>query len=370
MKNFTKTILSIIAFVTAIVGYGQNITSVLIESWETGAWAQSAQSLYTYDGSGHPTSITTQSWNTGTLAWDNTARIVYVNNPDGTAATATTQTWTTDWTDAQRTTFTYTAFAEVQTSTSEIWTGTEWFPMSKTTNSYDASQWLVNELNQSWDFLGSAWANSTQTSYTNNASGFVTQSTTQDWLAGTSSWVNSLRDTYTYNGANHVTSSLEETWTGSSWVNSQLDTNTYDASGYLINALSQEWNTAGSNWTNSLQQMFTNNAQGKPVQVISQSWNGTAWENVSRITFTYAPLSVTNHNRNLLSVAPNPASENIVIRRGNLDEQTFYTIIDLSGRSITKGSLNAEETNVDINSLAPGYYLIQVGSTTLKLIKK
>lgn len=63
---------------------------------------------------------------------------------------------------------------------------------------------------------------------------------------------------------------------------------------------------------------------------------------------------------------PNPASDRIFVEQGDFQE---FTITDLLGRTVKRGQLDADNF-IDINGLAPGVYVLNIGNTAHKFIKK
>lgn len=75
-----------------------------------------------------------------------------------------------------------------------------------------------------------------------------------------------------------------------------------------------------------------------------------------------------------LKVYPNPASEKLIITTTTPENKT-YLLYNALGEVIAKNSLQGNNTNIDINSLEPGIYILQITSsnstlTTYKIIKK
>jgi hypothetical protein len=66
-----------------------------------------------------------------------------------------------------------------------------------------------------------------------------------------------------------------------------------------------------------------------------------------------------------LRVYPNPASDRIFVAQGEFQE---FTITDLLGRTLKSGQLEADNF-IDINSLVPGIYILNLGDQVFKFIK-
>jgi len=73
------------------------------------------------------------------------------------------------------------------------------------------------------------------------------------------------------------------------------------------------------------------------------------------------------------SIYPNPSSDEITIKLSNSDVGSTYVIIDHSGKEIMNGKLSNTTTTININQLAVGVYMFQVGENvtqSFKVIKK
>ena len=196
------------------------------------------------------------------------------------------------------------------------------------------------------------------------------------WADGTSSWENTTRETYTYNAFNKVLTDIYETWMGINWGNTTKETNTYDNSGYLNSNLLQKWVMMTNLWENSDQSFYTNNAEGYPTQIVTQNWDSdlSVWNNAQRMSFNYTSLSISEYPNNKdFQAYPNPAVENITIKSNYTISGLPYCITDQIGRTIQIGTLNTDETNIDMSPLNSGIYFIKIGQSekqTLKIVKK
>jgi hypothetical protein len=69
----------------------------------------------------------------------------------------------------------------------------------------------------------------------------------------------------------------------------------------------------------------------------------------------------------LIRIYPNPTSGQITIN-GQLTNAN-YAIYSLSGQLQKQGKLQGETTNINIESLANGMYLLKIEGETFKIIK-
>lgn len=86
--------------------------------------------------------------------------------------------------------------------------------------------------------------------------------------------------------------------------------------------------------------------------------------------FELNPASVDDVEKTDFSMYPNPATE-IVNLSFNETIYTEYAVYDMTGRNILSGTINGESnTQISIESLQSGTYMLKVGNTTKKFIKK
>lgn len=83
-----------------------------------------------------------------------------------------------------------------------------------------------------------------------------------------------------------------------------------------------------------------------------------------------AVASVSHPEKVKFSVYPNPTSDVLVLTTENTEVKE-YTLLDIKGRKVASGTIeNPAETKIDIKDMASGLYLLKVGNTTQKIVKK
>ncbi|MCG2612189.1 T9SS type A sorting domain-containing protein [Flavobacterium sp. SM15] len=384
LKASGKSLSKVMLMTSLVIGlnsFGQNFQTQLIESWTNNNWQNMGKTTYAYDANNYMINYQYQIWDTPSSNWKNLVQYNHTNNPNGTLSSYISQNWdeaNSVWLDANRAVYSY----NPQGSITEIIVennlgGNNWANASRTVQTYDANNYLVNYLFQLWNSSANSWENLFQYNYTNNPDGTINFYIDQNWDEQTTTWINSKRVTFNYDGANNIQSKVTEDWVGTDWKNSSKQINTYDGNNHLIHYLFQGWDEALSAWKSSSQYNMTNNANGYLEQQISQTWNenSSIWENQQRVTYTYQPTMGVNDLvfANGIAVYPNPASDMIRIQTKNFAENKAYAVFDQFGRPVVRGALNGEETTVNINHLAKGIYFIQVGqgkNQTLKVIKQ
>ena len=77
--------------------------------------------------------------------------------------------------------------------------------------------------------------------------------------------------------------------------------------------------------------------------------------------YKHTPAAVTNVQEQQWQVYPNPAANALIVRNtGTANAATDYCIMDVAGRMLLKGSLQAGNTNIDVSRLAAGTYVLKV----------
>ena len=108
--------------------------------------------------------------------------------------------------------------------------------------------------------------------------------------------------------------------------------------------------------------------EGDNLQLLDKEGNVLATEalaNIRRITFsTSGPVTnVENVDSNSILVYPNPTQDVLMIQ--GIDAQALR-VYDLQGRLLVQ----EEGTQVNVNHLAEGTYLLQIGTQVVRFIKK
>lgn len=154
-----------------------------------------------------------------------------------------------------------------------------WVIYTKDIYSYDASNNLINDLEQITD--GLVYNNLYTYSY--DANNNLINVLYQNW--NNNVWTNISQNVYSYDASNNQTSSLYQTWNGSAWVNSKKDSYTYDVNNNLINDLQQNWD--GNTWVNFSQFVYTYDANSNQNNRLYQKWYNSAWVNYYQDIYTY-----------------------------------------------------------------------------------
>jgi hypothetical protein len=370
-QNATVALVYLLSFYTN----GQQLHGSLTESWDHG-WKKYTQSVYNYNASGHLSNSLQQQWDASTVNWQDGFRTVYTNNATGNPNVILVQIWdltTNNWVNSQRVILTYNN-DEILTKSSELFVAGNWQNLSRETNSYDLSGYLVNNLYEIWDSINNVWKPSTLTEYSNNPNGKPAKELVKVWAPPSNQWEYSELHTYIYNTSDKVVAMLLYTMQNGKWVRFSQDIFSYDSNNYLTEMISRNWENAANNWENDVKYTYSNGIDGTLRKTVNQFWNGKDWSNDLRFTFVYEPVGILETDKSkVITIAPNPASDTITINNRDIEGEIAYEITDQTGRNFLNGLLKDDESKIDIHSLATGIYFIRFGhqkQQTVRMMKK
>jgi len=101
---------AIFASILSLTVCGQNVHTIIYETWTSGSWQNSMKQTNTYDANSYLTNNLTQLWDSPTSSYKDNSQVNYTNNSNGTIQQYISQTWdngTSSWNNSQRATYTY-----------------------------------------------------------------------------------------------------------------------------------------------------------------------------------------------------------------------------------------------------------------------
>jgi len=169
--------------------------------------------------------------------------------------------------------------------TYQTWKNGAWLNDSREVNSFDASGYVISDMQESWTPSVTAWRATVQNSYTNNAAGLPLKCETIVKNDNANTWDNlSVRQT-TYTAKNKIQTSLYQGYYSGVPQNNTLDNYFYDLNGYETEHQSNHW--SGSAWVLDAKTTYTNNSQGFPVQHLEQKMVSGIWVNQTYVITSY-----------------------------------------------------------------------------------
>jgi hypothetical protein len=116
--------------------------------------------------------------------------------------------------------------------------------------------------------------------------------------------------------------------------------------------------------------MFISN-QVVPTQVtIGGIIQGTPSNVLFGYELTNPVTSINELNHDLFSVYPNPVSDLVTVNYKGVEKNTTYVIYDLAGKVVLTGTIQNENTSVNVSSIASGSYLLDILSNSATIGKK
>ncbi|HVZ39769.1 MAG TPA: hypothetical protein VHI13_10865 [Candidatus Kapabacteria bacterium] len=185
------------------------VSQMLVETWVGDAWLNYLRTTQTFGAGGYATNALSEMWDTASAGWKPFEQEVYTNNSNGTVQQSVLQLWDTTgnaWTDYYRISYTYNAANKPTQEQMDFFVNSLWFPIRRTTHTYDGNNNLIHDLDETATFGTGTWKNAQQADYTNDAAGDPTLVIGQVWNDASSAWENSYRTTMTYDTPGGVAS--------------------------------------------------------------------------------------------------------------------------------------------------------------------
>lgn len=267
------------------------------ERTQTGAWADTARALASYDMSDRLTDCTFQFVDSG--AYVDAIRTLLSYNSAGLLEVEIAQRWDTTaaspngtWINTQRSTYAYDGSGNVTERIDDFWdtNAQTWLRSSRTENTYDASNRRTVQVVQNADGSG-GWINSERTENSYGPDG-LTQTVEQVWDLFFQTWQDDRRTVFSSPSAD-TERETDQVWTGANWENEERRTTQLNADTLPEEETVETW--TGSEWINAdrTQNSYaTIDGTQKLEQSLEQTWvlgSGT-WLNDSRITLSYSGI--------------------------------------------------------------------------------
>lgn len=352
---------------------------------ESGIWVFSSRVGYTYDNQGKQVAGTHDRWVNG--AWVPVTRDTMTYDASGNLTEVFVQLWQSGgWVNDVRFFSSYDAGGDTLSEGYYFWDNGAWAGGYRLTYTRNEQGRTLTELWEDWENGG--WSNGGFVTRTYDALGRLLVTFGQSWQNGI--WVNSNISTCTYDNLSRLLIQINESWdeVNLQWMNTQRQSLSYDADGNLIAVISESWDTTGQDWANFYRFRYTCDGNGNSTEGIREVWKSGSWSpgmsslNVysqKELVYTFWwPFRYQYHatfksftsgvdekgNNMVLSVYPNPADEKLSIACKNFKAGQQVTVYDIQGRPVLQFSLSAAKTELDVSRLAPGNYIIRVGSAT------
>ena len=356
-------------------------------------WEGDSKTEYSYAANGTMTEGISYQWLSS--QWKPSYKISYSYNSGNTVTTEIESYWDgTQWVDGFKTEYTYDGNWKIIDETSSYWDGSQWEPSFKTEYTYDMYGNVILETGSNWN--GSQWETWNKYEYTYDSNGNLTESLDYFWDGN--QWILGYKGEFTYDANGNMTQEIDSYWDGMQWVPEYKYDVTFDANGNLTQELGWYWE--GGQWVEEyknelnfnnmysfndlvLPYYFTedgdNNYFNHMVTSVEELEKDSAsgnWYSYYKASLYYSALnvnSVSDIEREHISVYPNPVSNLINVQFSEEHITANFELYDLQGRLIMSKNVASRE-QIDLERLISGmyFYNLVVGDETYtgKLIKE
>jgi len=141
------------------------------------------------------------------------------------------------------------------------------------------------------------------------------------------------------------------------WVNSQSSTGPPVIFPLSVNA--------NSNYASAVCSPANNPGGGAQLHTWADRVSGIYYVNYKysagpSYVFRHSAPVATTIEKSSWAVHPNPATDLLIIDAGKINKLTSFSILDMAGRELLNGPLYSNKTDIDVNQLTAGTYLVKV----------
>ena len=373
------------------------------ERWDADAalWRVLAQRSLDYDAADRVVLVLTEALREETLETLPVDRTLTSYAADDRGSVVLYQRWADAgrFADISRTTLTADADGVRLASVTEERQAGEWVPSGQTLYLFGSEADTVRT--QTWSRAMGAWENTFQTIRSDTESGQRGVEVTQSWQGD--AWINVSRSE-TETEAGRLVAFMTSVWEGA-WVPRRRLSRAY-VGGDLVEEVTEQWQEGAQMWGLLMRSAFPFHPTGAPLRTLSEvfaedgvtlrSGSDTVWEYdaldrpASRVTATWDPVLRTwvDATRSLftygavpvatevaeaedrlgLAIAPNPAATaarlELTIPASAPVRVDLFSVTGRLVQSVWNGPLpfGRSEHALDLSALAPGLYLVRVGT--------
>ena len=318
--------------------------------WSGGVWKRSRIQTYTYNAGNKVTQDTYEDWNPQTNVVDYKERNIYSYTNGRLTSIVSQELMGSNWENDYKFVITYNTNNLPDTVLSYNWVGSQWVNDELTTYTYNVNNRLSTDVFQEW--VGSQWVNSSKSIYTYNANNKLITERGANWDEFNNIWVEAgaYRADYELDATGNR---FSETQSGGYNYKEEY---TYDNSALMSNFAHPFKDKTGLDY-------FTEDFPYVNKLLTETSNGGT-----SRTTYNYNNLiTLDNYSPEIvdkgITVYPNPTTDYINIQNESNIIIDKVIVTDLTGKKVLEQNKTSQ---VDVENLAKGMYLVQAISSTNK----
>ena len=352
-------------------------------------WLHSEQADYEYDTSGNAITELYTVYDSSSEIWKNSMLSSYTYNNSGNPIEGIERFWNeteSSWVIEDKVDITYDTDQNIISEIYSSWNENDgiWIEVDKYDYTYDNGN-LVLLLNQERNFENDTWENFERyvVSYNN---GLREEAIFQSFDSENANWVNLDKYNYTYNASAPQIIELTSRWDGidSEWDSIETIDYHFDNNGnpiielidYVVNSwpyskytysydTSISYDTIDGPPIISFDPEYKSEIVNKPLNYLYEQYDNIneVWMNVEKETYVYSDDNTTDIselNKNLLVVYPNPASNFVNFKISSTDIiKANLSVSNLQGQLVLSQPILAQET-IDISQIPNGLYVYKL----------
>jgi hypothetical protein len=244
----------------------QKLDSLVSQSYDTinFVWKPNDTGAFTYDSKGKNTSYISYSWNSPTNRKEPQNKTEYNYNPGGYLTAYHSFDWDT------------------------IATVVQWVETYKTLYSYNANNWVSQNLVYVYDTDSAKLVASSKTQFTYDTQGNILTQISSSWNTELNDWEQSSKTVNTFDSKNNMlTSEYSINMGGVTWMVYSSYMYSYDSQNRLLEEVDYRLDYMTQHLIYSSKDVYTYNSGGDNILTISSKWQANAWVNDWRDEYTY-----------------------------------------------------------------------------------
>jgi len=407
--------------------FTETLDSSLTEKYDSTAktWSILGKSIFAFDSVGNNTGYVSYWRQDIQSNWIYSEKEDYVYDANNLLLSDSYYMWddvSKSWMgyDASKKEYTYNNNNSTKSFISSNWNpdSSKWIQAAKSDYLYDNNGNDTADTYSNWDYINLVWVFSEKTEKHFNSNNQLIQDINYDYSS--SVWKYHFKDDYTLTNG-HITQLIQSNWNQNSWSQTNKNLYEYDANGYPIHSINNNWNFTTNVWEMFSKDTLTVTTHGDILTKelykwddVNQKWiasdksenimdttisrntikvqegyymndkllstiyygydaNNKSYQS-NRSTYYYTKaivLADNNVKQSVSHIYPNPNKGSFSVSFDNKEnEMVTISIIDISGRIITKSNNQTIRFDYNENSLQPGIYFINVVGKTISYTDK
>ena len=389
-----------------------NATEQLIEdltqrlSTNTNELINESLDIYEYHDQNSIKMSLSQKWSDTSNEWVNKSKFSSEKTDDKT--TSISQIWetqTNSWVNKSTTERMIDANGNTLEIITQNWdkSSSTWLKINKLNYQYNDKNKITEYTKQIGDQNTNTWVNQNKYHKIYNENGLEKEFDIKEWDISKNDWINLSKYEYSYNSKNKITEDLFQVWDEekNEYYYREKTTNEYDTDFNKISSHLYTWNNNGESLsfksrttfeydndynltsrTNFISNLetdeweeyakntfeYTETGEGRAKDVYFDIQNNI-YQHHTREEIVCASISsaTTSFDTQKINIFPNPIFGDFV--EINTTENTSYKLIDIHGRVLHSGNINAGQNSIKVDYFYPnGLYFLNISNVNYKVM--